>query len=400
MLVFLAVWVAAATAINFAKAAERWRAARVRGASVPKSIRLVQPIWLRLGHVSEFAGLAAPVGAVAALVGFPGVGLGFVLTLTVFGGFLDDVAGSLAPFATPLILTGAGFSKPWGGYLASEIWNVIVSDRTIRDRIELDRVLHEDLNFEAVLAKLDEDRATFSDADRGVLRAAVDRAFELQETRIDEAQRTSNVWMVIEQIVHTFTGDRATSCFFTLNQDLLFERVASRLGGLELLVPGVSSVLPVGTRVNPFDAMAFRAIKGKRSYIKLHGSMNWQEPGGGVAVLGGAKEAAIERFDILRMNTRIFRKAVVQPGARLLVIGYGFGDPHINENIAIGAREGLKIWIVDPRSPDAILKQLLQVKASGLIWRAVIGHSSPPVADLFNPATIEHRFWRERFLDA
>ncbi len=311
----------------------------------------------------------------------------------------DDIAGSLAPFGTRLILTGAGFSKPWGGYLASEIWNIIVSDPSMRGRVELDRILHDDLNFESVLAKIEgPNRGAVSDEDRAAMRAAVARAFELQEAHIDQAVRLKDVQFVIERMVRAFTDPDATSCFFTLNQDLLVERVADIRGGMELLVPGVVSRRPIGVRVNPFDADAFRAIKGKRAYIKLHGSMNWHETGGGVAVLGGAKEEAIERFDILRMNTRIFRKAVVQPGARLLVVGYGFGDPHINESIAIGVRAGLKIWIVDPRGPQATYDQLLRVNASTLIWHAVIGFSSGPVDELLNPRKFDHRLWKDRFL--
>jgi hypothetical protein len=36
-----------------------------------------------------------------------------------------------------------------------------------------------------------------------------------------------------------------------------------------------------------------------------------------------------------------------------MVIGYSFGDPHINEVVRRGAAKGLKLFIVDPVGVDA-----------------------------------------------
>ena len=166
------------------------------------------------------------------------------------------------------------------------------------------------------------------------------------------------------------------------------------------MIPGVASDAPVKVSVNDFEPAAFLAIKNKRSYIKLHGSMNWGASKEDVIVLGGAKAETIDRFDILRMNNRIFRQALLQPGAKLLVVGYGFADPHINETIAVGVRKGLQVWIVDPKGPEAIYKQLLAAKASSLIWHNVVGHSSVGLDVLLESPTVEHEMFFERFVKA
>ncbi len=43
------------------------------------------------------------------------------------------------------------------------------------------------------------------------------------------------------------------------------------------------------------------------------------------------------------------------PGARLMTIGYGFADPHINQAIVDGSKAGgLKMFVVDPRGRGAL----------------------------------------------
>jgi hypothetical protein len=57
-----------------------------------------------------------------------------------------------------VLLTGAGFSKPFGGYLASEMWSLILSQPEILASDTMDKLLLEDLNYEKVY-----DTVLFSD---------------------------------------------------------------------------------------------------------------------------------------------------------------------------------------------------------------------------------------------
>jgi hypothetical protein len=312
---------------------------------------------------------------------------------------IDAIAKRLAPFNTRMILTGAGFSRPWGGYLAAELWSLIISEPSIRSRVELDRVLHDELNFEEVLARIEvSETSDFNDDDRRVMRAAVTNAFELQEQQIKQ----KGSFLIgsnpdLERMLINFTArpTRGTTCFFTLNQDLLMERLPKFQGDFGFVIPGVTwGSDPQFTKVDDFSPTPFEALAGKRAYLKLHGSMSWHAAHGDVAVLGGAKKAAIDQFDILRMNNAIFRQALMQQDARLLVIGYGFADDHINETIGLGLDRGLKLWIVDPREPASIRERLSH---RGRIWHSVVGHYRGPATDLFAPGTIEEHFFRDRF---
>jgi hypothetical protein len=121
---FLAIWAAAAVAATIAKLATRRRAARLQGAAVPRGVRLEQPIWIKLDGLGEFATLAAPIGAVAALVGFPGVGLGIFLTFAVIGGAMNfwpslvfAPALTFEPAGLRVHQRGIAFLVPWGSIL-------------------------------------------------------------------------------------------------------------------------------------------------------------------------------------------------------------------------------------------------------------------------------------------
>lgn len=54
--------------------------------------------------------------------------------------------------------------------------------------------------------------------------------------------------------------------------------------------------------------------------------------------MGGAKTALIGRFPLLKWYQDEFRKALMQPGARLMVMGYSFSDDHINDAIFTAAK--------------------------------------------------------------
>jgi hypothetical protein len=82
---FLVLWFAVASAILVAKRASRLRAERLKGATVPRGIRLRQPTWIKALEALPFFALGAASGAIAALVGFPGVGLGVLLPFVAMG---------------------------------------------------------------------------------------------------------------------------------------------------------------------------------------------------------------------------------------------------------------------------------------------------------------------------
>jgi hypothetical protein len=49
-----------------------------------------------------------------------------------------------------VVLTGAGFSRPFGGYLAAEMWAAILRQPQVRESPALRERMLKDMNFEAV----------------------------------------------------------------------------------------------------------------------------------------------------------------------------------------------------------------------------------------------------------
>jgi arginase family enzyme len=80
---------------------------------------------------------------------------------------------------------------------------------------------------------------------------------------------------------------------------------------------------------------------------KLHGSYNWfAEPHGDrLLVMGGNKTATIGTFRVLARYQKEFQAMLLQPDTHVMVIGYGFGDSHINGALQTAATKGLRIFL-------------------------------------------------------
>ncbi len=190
---------------------------------------------------------------------------------------------------------------------------------------------------------------------------------------------------------------------FTLNQDGLLEVhyfqgwVGDRWDGQEL--PGTKHFGPpphiqggihdkIGKRTS--DLGNLRLHPRRQPYIKLHGSANWvvDERSGALLILGGAKTDAIKEHPLLDQYQQIFHEHLKRPNARLMIIGYGFNDEHINQAILAGVRTGLKIFIVDPRGVAAIEK----IDKDRIIRPSLIGESKEPLASSFGQDHTEHDY--------
>ena len=138
----------------------------------------------------------------------------------------------------------------------------------------------------------------------------------------------------------------------------------------------------------PKDPPLELAEPNKLNLIKLHGSINWRDrnPKGGeddVLVLGGGKSAMIDRFRLLRAYHHLFRDVLDGGNVRLLVIGYSFGDPHINDVIRRAVEtKGLKLFIVDLKSPRQ-MKSDLEDSGNGALWSGLVGFLNRPVGASF-----------------
>ena len=273
-----------------------------------------------------------------------------------------------------VLLLGAGFSRNWGGPLASEMYGRIIGRNQIRERPELRQVLQSYLyrgGFEAALGQLQDEHyrqgSTESLARLEKFQAAIAEVFsdfdEALSSRPDFEFQTDPRYML-----RTFMS--RFDAIFSLNQDLLLERfylndniaLSSNGRWFGWQMPGVrelpnqhAGIRDVGkSRWTPVPASQFEIARNLQPIYKLHGSTNWyDEQTKQIMVLGYNKTTAIQSQEILRRYHTEFSAALSKPDTRLVVIGYGFADNHINNEIRnrISARN-LRMFIIDPLGVD------------------------------------------------
>jgi hypothetical protein len=316
-----------------------------------------------------------------------------------------------------VLLTGAGFSANWGGRLAREV-NTAVA-RRVGDDANLAALLHRNPNFEEALAELQNAAAISTPGAKEQLQrleAGIVDVFDNMNGHLSAATfsfRAETGWTIPEFLV-------LFDAIFTLNQDLLFEShylMPAGTGGLSLVpgtrwdigvLPGVDAIPDPNVfggynvlRIHWRPAASPRStVIGPRHqpYYKLHGSMNWRDPSGGrLLVMGGNKPTTMQQHPILIWYGEKFAEAVSKPNARLMVIGYGFRDNHINRMICEGWEKGgktLSMFIVHPDGRD-ILKKVnptygKPIYVPELLEAITVYDSTRPLRSTFDTDAAEH----------
>ena len=193
-----------------------------------------------------------------------------------------------------VLLTGAGFTRDFGGYLASEMWAAIFRRPEIRNHPKLRKCMLEELNYEALYDSILSSES-FTDKDKASLTTAIRNAYQEMHENICDAdqRRQTTAAAMCRAFVARFDGSgHERGFFFTLNQDLFMERFFS-LGYQQaslLKIPGLEhpkwfngqlpSTLTEEDHVQlPDEARVeeFRSIFSSKSvecfaYVKLHGS--------------------------------------------------------------------------------------------------------------------------------
>jgi hypothetical protein len=146
--------------------------------------------------------------------------------------------------------------------------------------------------------------------------------------------------------------------------------------------PDVISVAPTNSHTQPV--------------YKLHGSSNWvDETGARLLVMGGDKTTSIKGSKVLSLYMEEFEARLRAPDTRVMIIGYGFRDDHINGALNRAAAAGAKTFIVDPAgadAPDLFRDRVSRLKAAGdekPIQKALVGASRRPLSRTFGGDAIE-----------
>lgn len=120
-------------------------------------------------------------------------------------------------------------------------------------------------------------------------------------------------------------------------------------------------------------------------YVKLHGSFNWRlvdKPR--LVVIGRDKEAIIGRDPLLSWYFEIFQECLNSGKARLLIIGYGFGDPHINKALALAIQDSnLSIYILNTTPAEELLLNIKRQQYGKEIIQSIGGIYPVALKDLF-----------------
>lgn len=316
--------------------------------------------------------------------------------------------------AQRLLLLGAGFSRNWGGWLVSEIFDNLLTERQIQTNPRLTNLLlkhnREGSGYEGALNAVQEDAARssrhgdalqdlmhFQDALRSTF-AKMDAAF-VRMTGMDFSNERS---ASVRDFLSRFDA------IFTLNHDLLLERhylaafnPSSTRNGAAL--PGIRvSYPPIAEfehdrwqqeRWTVEDVLPdMREWSLTQPVFKLHGSTNWQPSDGrDLLVMGGQKSKTIRESKLLSWYHDEFARRLAFPETRLMTIGYSFLDTHINAPIL--AAKALGVFIVDPAGIDVGLtarERTAQIPIPSRVSdMKVIGVSKRPLSSTFNGDTLE-----------
>ncbi|MFZ5785902.1 MAG: SIR2 family protein [Acidobacteriota bacterium] len=282
---------------------------------------------------------------------------------------------------TNIILTGAGFTRNFGGLLASDMWVKLFNDDAVRKSGLAKTVSAYAPDFERAyqeLVRSDPD----SDTAR-VLHGAVVRAFDEMDLVLRPGWKPNSLpdtatLAELFKLCAPKPGTGETGLLFTLNQDLYPER--KTFLDLAFGCPGILAVgPPPGLHGSYFENHDMKPVHGKDIkqcpdkeaiaahkknwlqpdhlyWVKLHGSCNWRSADGrDVMVLGHDKTGQIASEPLLTWYWKLFREALGSARHRLIVIGYSFRDPHVNEVIARSIQvHGTELVVIDPTSWEVL----------------------------------------------
>jgi hypothetical protein len=264
------------------------------------------------------------------------------------------------------LLTGAGFSRNWGGWLADEAFEYLLGCAELLPH-------HRNLlwkhrgkgGFESVLQELRDDYIKSPGAH------SAKPLEEFDKLLMGMFYSMNNGFSNFEPVKNVGLGPQPTfmrdflckfDAIFTLNQDTLLEqkyingdiREGSQGKLLGAQSPGLLQETMAGQPYahpglfRPADP-PYSVPPRIQPYFKLHGSSHWRALNGmTVLIMAENKGTQIDGVALLDWYRSEFRKRLSQTDAKLIIIGYSFRDPHINEILSACVKTGLKLFIIDP----------------------------------------------------
>jgi hypothetical protein len=317
-----------------------------------------------------------------------------------------------------ILLTGAGFTKNFGCPLAHEMYSEIFNDSRIQSQNRLRSLLLDDFDYESIFHKIIS--SDYTNEEKKAINDVIFDAYHAIDEIVTEWNFTSgspnpvNIYGV-NKLIERFSGRAADTAgfFFTLNQDFFIERhFSSVIEGL--VCPGITKIIPDAYKINiksPVEKVDFIKLPTQQElerninlqssrtiyYIKLHGSFGWLSANGQNAyVIGREKDTQIIAEPLLFYYFNLLKKVLSKQDSRLLIIGYGFNDKHINQVISNAITEsGLKIFIISPINQQDFIKQFKEKEYSDTLLTGLKGYFPYRLLDIFPENQSETHAWQK-----
>lgn len=306
--------------------------------------------------------------------------------------------------AKRILLTGAGFTHNLGTPLAKGMWAEIFNNRIIQSMPRIKSLMLDDFDYESVYYRVMEGR--FDPPEMSSMIQAISEAYEVIDIIIrSEPPHPLNILKLCE-LIDRFAENKRKSFIFTLNQDLFIERF-QRLGKKTPSILGVGSVIDEEAihfrkqvkqslynqipKKEEIDDIVNKQMKNEKFFlVKLHGSQVWRSASNSqVIVIGRTKESDIKKEPILTKYFDIFKEVLLKPEQNLLIIGYGFGDEHINKILVHAINNSkLRLHIINPQSVDDLFENSFVKLGSSTreaIWGGLSGYYQCTLKQMFPP---------------
>lgn len=312
-------------------------------------------------------------------------------------------------FSKVILLTGAGFSANFGGFLAREMWSWIFSNHKLKNAGNIKLKLRDEFDFEKIYSDVFDERSNFPTHEIEIFKEVVNETYFSMDNVIQAFWDSMPIHPSdLERFLDRFMGlgDGGIGVCFTLNQDMVMEK---RFGWRPLCPQSMNYAGNWGDRTNPdlnsttlkvlptsqqFNNFIYQQFNITSCYIKLHGSLRWVNPGGDDSkVIGINKIQTITKIPLLNWYFELFGQAISAGDVKLVVIGYGFRDQHINNLLAKACEEnGLKLFIISPEDPESFQANLL-FRGQGpirdpditgsKIWKSIYGYFPYRLSKIF-----------------
>ncbi len=314
-------------------------------------------------------------------------------------------------------MTAAGYTRNFGGFLAEDMWEKIFNE--VKDSPALKSILSNDFDYESVYHKVH--YGDYSGNEKKAINNAILKAYKklddiaqnyIPATNVSKAE----VLYGAKRIIDRLALEEGINFFFTLNQDLFVERLISGTN-IPITTPymprffipnSINSKLPINDAdfktVPTQDGLdttkhATTLSSNEFHYIKLHGSFGWlSSDGSNKLVIGRNKESQIADEPLLLWYSELFKQVLFRGERKLLIIGYGFRDDHINKPIAEAIeRHGLKLYIITPTAPSVFKDELIKADRvyGNQIFEGLTGYIRASFNDLFPSDGNDTDAWRE-----